>query len=467
MKSNALHDAGRIMVVDDDPNIRNLLSQRLSLMGHEVRVAQGSQEALAIFEQFFPDVVLLDVHLGTENGIELLSQWIKLFPAIRFIMISGEATITSAVKALALGADDFIEKPVNIDILQNRLERSLENKRLTLLREVDPNAGKWIGSSDVSVKLMRESDKLGQADMSIHIVGPVGSGKKAMARRLHHLSGRMNFVSYNCGLWDEANGEKLLFGYVKENEQGAAQFHPGALQIAHGGTLFLEGVEAMPLGLQKRLAVALREGMVPPVGGTEAARVDTRILSASTDNLQDQVSQNEFNSELLVELAAATIHIPPLNERKEDLTELIEYFTKKLMKSSSRRLTFDKDSMKALNHYPWPGNARELLQVLERVNLIAHGEVTLDDLPEEVLREYLLRSESQNAAHDESSPAVPDDVTWKEYRRLTDRVFVSRVLDRNNGNVTKAAKQLNVKRETVHRWINELGLRKDKKEKAS
>ncbi len=346
-------------------------------------------------------------------------------------------------------------------IVQSYLEEFLEDQRMAMQDDGHNDVGAWIGKSAAARALIEESERLASSHFNIHITGPIGVGKKVMATRIHNLSGRLKFVSFRCGLWGKDNSEKLLFGYVKKDQKGTSKFYPGALQMAHGGSLYLEGLESLHPVLQDKLAQALNEGKVYPVGSSKAVACDIRVLSSASISLEAMINRDKLTSNLADEIGGTTLNIPPLTNRKEDIPLLIEYFKNKLWEQSTRRINLESNAIEALCNYPWPGNGRQLFKVMEKISLTSEENISLEDLPEELITGSPIHSETEDTSNGTSAHLVPNDATWKEYRRITDRVFIARILKQHSGNITRAAQQLNVNRETVHRWINELGLKKE------
>lgn len=386
-----------ILVVDDEQAIRQVLAGQLAKAGHRVSHLGDGESALEALTRNDFDVCICDIHLPGISGIEVLKEARSQGVETVFLMFTAFASLQTAIEAMKEGAYDYLMKPVRVEDLFHRLAKLADVIRL---RDENKYLKKIIsrGELDYGVRsrspAMRRvhdlADKVARSDSTVLITGESGTGKSFIARALHKASPRSsaNFVSINCGAIPESLLESELFGHLKGSFTGADRNKKGLFREAEGGTIFLDEIFEMPLSLQVKLLHAIEEKAIRPVGAEQARKVDIRILAATNQDVKRAVAEGSFREDLYYRLNVVQIHIPPLRERKEDLPELARYF----LETESRRLGLGREMMlapgaeQALVDYSWPGNLRELQNVVARAIVLADGdEIRTSDLPAQIL----------------------------------------------------------------------------------
>ncbi len=448
-----------ILVVDDERSILESLQDILEDEGYAVRCVESGEEALKIVEESPPDLVLLDIWLPGMDGMEVLARLRKTQPALPVIMISGHGTIELAVKAVKLGAFDFLEKPLSYDRVIVSVEKALrmraleeENIRLRArLREP-----KLTGESPAIREVRELIARVAPTEATVLIQGESGVGKEVAARMIHYLSNRSRgpFVEVNCAAIPESLIESELFGHERGAFTGATQARRGKFDQAHRGTLFLDEVGDMSPSAQAKVLRVLQEKRFERVGGDRPIEVDVRIIAATNKDLRAEIEAGRFREDLYFRLNVVPIVIPPLRERPEDIPLLVEEFLDELSQHSGLgRKTISPEVLEVLKRYPWPGNVRELKNLIERLVIVSPGEeITLNDLPREFL-EYAERSEA--------SAEVPEWLRvsdFKTARELFEREFLRRKLEEFEGNISRMAQAIGLRRSYLHRKLKALGL---------
>ena len=386
-----MRNEAHILVIDDEEAMRDSCRQTLLREGNKVEVAEDGIIGLAVLEKESFDVVILDLKMPGLSGMEVLKKIKEKDPEIVVIVITGYATVDSAVEAMKSGAYDFVPKPFTPDSLRVIVRRALEKRKLSLenilLRaELKEKLGRplIIGQS-ASMQKVEESVRQGAAsDSSVLISGEAGTGKELVARVIHSQGNRRDkpFIVVDCGGLAEELFESELFGCVRSSSAGAAETKYGRLEVANGGTVFLDEVADISMNTQGKLLRVLQEKQFTRVGGPQVIRVDVRIIAATSRNLPKCIEQQTFREDLFYDLSVVPIVLPPLRERKEDIPLLASYFLAKYNKEREKSATGIADSaMKLLREYDWPGNVRELENVVERAVVLAKGgSIELDDL---------------------------------------------------------------------------------------
>lgn len=380
-----------ILIVDDDETQRQMLQGFLEKQGYKVLTASGGQEALRLFETAPVQLVLLDHRMDDMNGDEVLEKMRTSSPLVRAIMITAYGTITTAVKVMRLGADDFLEKPVDLTELLEKIRRieqqcavQEESEKVTESLERLDLPLTIIGSSKPMQELLSLVYRVAPRDWSALIRGETGTGKELVARLIHLMGPRKDgpFIEVNCAAIPENLFESELFGHEKGAFTGAAARRRGRFELAGGGTIFLDEVGELPLHLQAKLLRTLQEKKVVPVGGEREIRVDARVLTATNKDLKQMVAGGTFREDLFFRLNVLELLIPPLRERRGDIVELSDYF---LNQYGTGSIGFDEPAMAQLVKYAFPGNVRELEHLIQRlVTLVRGNRITLTDLPPEV-----------------------------------------------------------------------------------
>jgi two-component system nitrogen regulation response regulator NtrX len=456
--------AHEILIVDDEKDIRLLVSGVLEDEGYKTREAASSSEALAALKKRPPSLVLLDIWLqGSElDGIELLGVIRREHPLVPIVMISGHGTIETAVHAIKLGAYDFIEKPFKADRLLLVLERAIEAARLKRenqeLRLRAGSRSELVGSSHSIVQLRQQIEKVAPTGSRVLITGPAGAGKEVVARLLHERSRRADgpFVALNCATMRPDRLELELFGSEAGFEGQDTPRKVGTFEQAHGGTLFLDEVADMPLETQGKIVRALQEQTFQRVGGTGKVEVDVRVIASSNRDLAGEIAAGRFREDLFYRLSVVPLRVPPLRERREDIPLLARHFMSRSAETSglpSRE--FGEDAMAALQAYEWPGNVRQLRNVIDWLLIMAPGEVR------EPIRADMLPNEIGSIA-----PAV---VKWdkggeimslplRDAREVFEREYLIAQVTRFGGNISRTAAFVGMERSALHRKLKSLGV---------
>ncbi len=444
----------RILIIDDEENIRYTLKQVLEDEGYEVDCSDSLRKAEELLANNIYSLVFLDLWLQDEDGMELLDE-VKsgdsFYPPI--VVISGHGTVDTVVEAIKKGAYDFIEKPLSISRLlvttRNAIERfRLKRELLSLTKQLDETL--LIGKSQSMKKLKMEVIKAAQSDSRVLIVGEHGTGKELVARAIHKFSKRKNksFVDLNCAAIPEELIESEMFGHLKGAFTGATARRIGALERAHEGTLFLDEIGDMSLRMQAKLLRVLEEQRFVPLGGHKEVEVDIRIVAATNKDLQEEIELKRFREDLFFRLAVIPIKTPPLRERKEDIPLLISFYLEQFSrKMGLKKKSFTSEALEILTNYSWPGNVRELKNFVERVMIMVPSEVIdLEDLPPEF-------KPARNNLF-----SINKLVPLKEARAKFEREYINYALSVNKGNVAKTAEMLQVERSHLYRKIKGLGI---------
>jgi len=445
-----------ILIVDDDRNLCRILKGQLEKAGFNALVTHDVDSALPVIREKDLDLIITDLKMPGKSGMDLLPLSREQKPATPIIMITAYGNIESAVAAIKQGAYDFITKPFEEDELLNVIKKALtesQKNRELLSAYFDHEAHfvpGFIGKTPAIHQILQTVQKIAPTDSTVLITGETGVGKEIIARALHIASRRRNhpFVKVNCAAIPENLLESELFGYEKGAFTGATTSKPGRFEIAHLGTLFLDEIGEIPVHLQAKLLTVLQDKAFERVGGVKTTKVDLRIVAATNMDLQAAVQSGKFRSDLFYRLNVVPIHIPALRERKDDLIPLVDYILKKFAAKYQKRITdVSVDVMAALSSYDWPGNIRELENVLERMVLMCETE-TLgpNQLPPEI-------KGSESASLTSSLKEKIDDLS-----RVTEKQMIIDTLNKTDQNRTKTAKLLGISRRTLQNKIKEYGL---------
>lgn len=438
-----------ILVIDDDSSLRRVLEYNLFEAGYRVVVADSGEEGLRLFDEVSPAMVITDMKMSGMDGMAVLQQVKERSPETLVIIITAFGSVDIAVEAMKAGAYDYITKPFNRDELRLTVAKALQFSGMALenrrLKDELADRGDFrtmIGSSPRMEQVFTVVRKVADTEASVLITGESGTGKELVARSIHAASGRRDgpFVAINCAAIPRDLLESELFGHVKGAFTGAVKDKIGKFQRASGGTLFLDEVGELPLELQPKLLRALQERVVEPVGGTGELRLDVRVVAATNLDLEQAIADGLFREDLYYRLAVIPIHLPPLRQRRDDVPLLLRHFC---TKHGAGEVTFDKQSLVLLSHYSWPGNVREMENLVERLLIMRSGAViTSDDLPEKV------RTGGGTGGDTVGSRVVnlPDDGYSLED---LEREVVVQSLERNRWNQTAAARFLKIPRHTL------------------
>ena len=453
--------ASDILIIDDETDIRDIVSGILSDEGHGTRVAGDSDEALAAIEQRRPQLIFLDIWLqGSKlDGLQLLKIVKEQNPALPVVMISGHGNIETAVQAIKLGAYDFIEKPFKADRLVLVADRALETSRLKReivdLKARSGTVDRIVGSSNAVHQLRQIVERVAPANSRILIAGQPGAGKELAARSIHDASGRAAgpFIALNAASMAPDTMEAELFG-VEAGEGKARRI--GAFEEAHGGTLYLDEVADMPRETQSKILRVLTEQNFQRVGGTTRVHVDVRIIASTSRDLAEAITRGTFREDLYHRLAVVPIMVPALCDRREDVPELIEFFMEQMQATTGMpKRKIGADAMAVLQSHDWPGNVRQLRNNVERLMILAAGdanaEVTADMLPAEI---GSLVPMTPNAAGGERLMSLP----LREAREVFEREYLIAQVNRFGGNISRTSEFVGMERSALHRKLKSLGV---------
>ena len=445
----------RILVVDDEPGIRQSLSGVLEDEGYSVESVESGEACLKAIQAANFELALLDIWLPGMDGMEVLArlQEIPLAERPVVVMISGHASIEGAVKATKLGAFDFLEKPLSIDKVSVVVKNALEHRRLALENSrfrADAKSRYRIIGESVSMKALRQQLALmAGTNGRVLIYGESGTGKELVAHAIHSMSPRAEeaFVEVNCAAIPEELIESELFGHIKGSFTGAHEDKTGKFQKADGGTLFLDEVGDMSLRTQAKVLRALEEQRFEPVGAAQSAQVDVRVVAATNKHLEEEIERGNFREDLFYRLNVIPFFVPPLRDRREDIPLLADHFLREFTTAYGRKTKeLTPEAYRVLSEYHWPGNVRELKNLIERI-VILNPQVRVDarHIPLNTTR----RPSERSSGHFGS---------LQEVREAVEREYILKKLEETNGNVSRTAELLGLERSNLYRKMKTLGI---------
>lgn len=446
---------GTVLIVDDERSIRDSLRKVLEYEGHTVREAVSGKEGLEAAGEQDVEAVLLDIKMPGIDGMEVLKRLMEIDPNLPVIMISGHGTIATAVEATRIGAFDFLEKPLDRDRVLLTVRNAVENRRLhhekaTLERTVTKSFT-IVGESPAIRDLLETIKTIGPTQARVLITGENGVGKGVVARAVHRESKRSGarFVEVSCAAIPDDLIESELLGHEKGAFTGATTRKPGKFELADGGTIFLDEIGDMSARVQAKVLRVIEEGEFERVGGTQTTSVDVRLIAATNKDIQDLIERGEFREDLFYRLNVVPIHIPPLRERKEDIPLLAAHFLGVYCDMYGLKAkALSEDLIERLTLYSWPGNVREVRNIIERMVITSRAEVlTPRDLPP--------LGESKPAG----SGGFIDAPTYEEFKRLSEKSFLERKLEENKWNISKTAQNLNMQRSNLYKKMQKLDIR--------
>jgi len=446
-----------ILIVDDEPGVRSSLSGVLRDEGYSVEAVSTGEACLDRVTRGPVDLIVLDVWMPGMDGLATLQKLRERQVDTQVVLISGHGSIESAVKAIKLGAFDFVEKPLSIDktllVVRNALrQRLLEDENRALRARVD-RARTMVGESHVMRQLREQVAMAAPSNGRVLIYGENGTGKEMVARTVHSLSRRRNgpFVEVNCAAIPEELIESELFGHVRGAFTGAVADRRGKFELADGGTIFLDEIADMSLKTQAKVLRVLQEQTMEQVGGTSRIKVDARVLAATNKDLQAEIRAGNFREDLFFRLNVIPVFVPPLREREDDVPLLADHFMAEFAREYGRRpKRFDPDALSMLRHYSWPGNVRELRNVIERLVIMVPGDViAADDLG------FLGHAQ---APPSEAEAATASRLTLHEARERFERDLILRTLAEQQGNMSRTAEVLGVERSNLYRKMRGFGI---------
>ena len=449
-----------ILVIEDDPQIADLLRRGLIYEGYSVKLASDGAEGLAAARDHQPDLVLLDLMLPGMDGLAVLQEVAARWPALPVVMMSGRATLGDAVRATKLGAFHFIEKPLTPEAVLLTIHGAVELKRArelsrTLAADLGPG-DRLVGSSAVMARLREMLGRVAQTDARVLLTGESGTGKELAAAALHGLSRRARgpFVRVNSAAIPRELVESEMFGHEKGAFTGAHQQRRGRFELADGGTLFLDEVGDLGPEAQSKLLRTLESGEVERVGGTAPVTVDVRVVAATNRDLRQEIAAGRFRADLFFRLNVVPIHLPPLRERKADIPELAAHLLARLQaRSGMTTPRLGDEALAALHAYDWPGNVRELGNILERLAILSPGR---DVGAREVTS--LLGEAPPIAAWTPAAGPLEGDAALAERLDAFERDLILRALDEAQGSVAEAARRLRTDRPNLYRRMKRLGI---------
>jgi len=471
----------QILIADDEPNLRRVLSAQLQRDGYEVHAVEDGERAVAALAEHHIDLVISDLRMPKVDGLGLLKHVVERYPDVPVIMITAHGTVDTAVEALKLGAYDFVTKPFDKTEFRNVVAKASRTRELSQ-REVAPDAtqrGRYrlIGQSAAMLDVYNVIEKVADTPSTVLITGESGTGKELIARALHENSSRKSqpFIRVNCAAIPRDLIESELFGYEKGAFTGAVTSKPGRFELAHEGTLFLDEIGEIPVNMQVKLLRALQERELERVGGIKTIEVDVRLIAATNRDLAKDIADGRFREDLYYRLNVVHLHLPPLRERTQDVPLLVEHFIVTFNGRLKKNVQgVAPEAMERLLSYPWRGNIRELENVIERCLLFCEDEkIGVGDLPPEVRR----GSEPPDALQTPSSPPVSAGTASagrgesdegsgaglkeavREATVRVERELIERALRQTGGNVTHTARLLKISRKSLQTKMKELGLR--------
>jgi len=447
----------RILVADDDDALRESLELVLAAEGYEVLTARDGAAALALVETQPVDVVLCDLRMPGMDGLELLPQLARKLPGVPVLLMSAYGSSDLAVEALRRGAYDYLAKPFQPSEVLLTLRKAREREKLRranqiLQRDVQRAVGERpiVAASASMIQVLELVERAAEFKATVLLQGESGTGKEVLARAVHAQSPRRDdaFVAVNCAAIPETLLESELFGHAKGAFTGADRARRGLFSEADGGTLFLDEIGELPLALQAKLLRVLQEEEVRPVGESKPRRVDVRVIAATARVLEDEVSAGRFREDLFYRLDVVRVNVPPLRERREDIPLLVDHFLGRSLESLGKAVrSVDDDALERLLAPEWPGNARELENVLERAVILARGErLTMADLPPNLVS---ARGERRGAGR---------DLSLRRARRAVEARLIGEALDATGGNRTHAARLLGISHRALLYKLKEYGL---------
>jgi two-component system, NtrC family, response regulator AtoC len=463
-----LPEKKQVLIVDDEPNLRKILAAQLSRDGYDVMTAEDGEQGLATLRDHHIDLVVTDLKMPRVDGMQLLREALRIDPDLPVVMITAHGTVDTAVEALKIGAFDYLTKPFDKDEVRAIVAKALKTRQLAgeEVSQVPPGArfgiiGTSAGILDIYAVLERVAD----TPTTVLLTGESGTGKELVARALHAHSSRNDkpFIKVNCAAIPKELIESELFGYERGAFTGAVSSKPGRFELANGGTLFLDEIGEIPVEMQVKLLRALQESEFERVGGIKTIHVDVRLVAATNRDLKKLLASGTFREDLFYRLNVVPIRLPALRERAGDIPALVEHFLTKFNERLKKHVaSIEPDALEALSSYPWPGNIRELENVIERAVLFCDGQkLRAEDLPPEVRGP--LAAPLTPITDADLQAALAGEGGLKEHVKVAmsrlERELVGHALTQTGGNVTHAARLLKISRKGLQLKMKELGLR--------
>jgi two-component system nitrogen regulation response regulator NtrX len=453
-----------LLVVDDEPGIRQALRQMLEYEGYHVRTAESGPRALELYGERPADLVLLDIKMAPMDGLEVLEKLRAEDPDAIVVVISGHGSVETAVEALKRGAFDFLEKPPDREVVLRRISNALAERDLARENEALRGAlggprGPIVGESPLLGEALEKVARVAPTRAYVLITGENGTGKELVAREIHALSDRARgpFVEVNCAAIPHELIESELFGHEKGAFTGAHARRKGKFELADGGTLFLDEVGDMSLAAQAKVLRALQEGVIQRVGGDQQIGVDVRVLAATNKDIEKEIAAGSFREDLYYRLNVVPLHVPSLDERREDIPVLVRHFVELYCAENGLPpKAFEDEAIAVLQARPWPGNVRELRNTVERLVILAPaGSVRGEDVAG-------LTGPPVGRTREDATAALLDrNLSFSDYRDAAEKAFLERKLLENDWNVSETARQLDMQRSHLYKKIEKYRLSRE------
>jgi two-component system response regulator AtoC len=471
-----LPEKKQVLIVDDEPNLRKILAAQLSRDGYDVLTAEDGEQGLAALREHHIDLVVTDLKMPKIDGMQLLREALREDPDLPIVMITAHGTVDTAVEALKLGAFDYLTKPFDKDEVRQIVGKALKTRALagaetTGAQEAPGARFGIIGTSAGITEMYAVLERVADTPTTVLITGESGTGKELVARALHENSSRKDkpFIKVNCAAIPKELIESELFGYERGAFTGAVSSKPGRFELANGGTLFLDEIGEIPVEMQVKLLRALQESEFERVGGIKTIRIDVRLVAATNRDLKKLIAAGTFREDLFYRLNVVPIRLPALRERAVDVPLLVQHFLAKFNERLKKHVAgAEPEALDVLASYPWPGNIRELENVIERAVLFCDAQkVRVADLPPEVRGAPVAATAPMTDA--DLQAALASEGGLKEHVKVAmnrlERELVGRALQQTSGNVTHAARLLKISRKGLQLKMKELGLREGANEK--
>jgi two-component system, NtrC family, response regulator PilR len=451
-----------LLIVDDEQSYRQLLSLVFHGDGHEIRTATNGREALRMLEESPVDIIISDVKMPDMDGIEMLRSVRETQPDLGVVLMTAFASVETAREAFKLGADDFIQKPFDVEelklIVKKTLEKQVlisENRAFRRAQRERGSVKNIVGHSDKMQAIFQMIETVAEVQSTILVTGESGTGKELVARAIHDLGPRAEkpFISINCGAFTETLLESELFGYIKGAFTGANTNRKGLFEAANTGTIFLDEIGEMSPAMQVKLLRVLQEKRVRPVGAHDELTIDARVIAATNRDLKQMSEEGTFREDLFYRISVIPIHLPPLRERKEDIPDLINHFVNKFCDQAGRRLTVSPKAMQFLEDYTWHGNVRELEHTIERAVALERSE----DIQPERLPEHIT---NYNPDRIKAEFDLPDEgLNLVAHLENLEKTYVVEALRKTSGNQTRAAELLQMQVRSLRHLLDKHSIR--------
>lgn len=451
-----------ILIVDDEQSYRQLLSLVFEGDGHKIRVGKNGREALEFLNEEPADIIISDVRMPDMDGISLLREAREIMPDIGVVLMTAFATVDTARDAFILGADDFIQKPFDVEELKLIVKKTLEkqelineNRAFKKAQREKGNVKNIVGNSNKMQTIFQMIETVAEVQSTVLVTGESGTGKELVARAIHDLSPRAEkpFISINCGAFTETLLESELFGYVKGAFTGANTNRKGLFEAAHEGTIFLDEIGEMSTAMQVKLLRVLQERKVRPVGAHEESTINARVIAATNRDLKAMTEDGTFREDLFYRISVIPISLPPLRERSEDIPELAEHFIKKFCKQTGRNVSISDKAMQMLEKYAWHGNVRELEHTIERaVALEREEEIQPERLPDHIT--------NYNPTRIKAEFDLPEEgINLTSHLGNLEKTYVVEALRVSSGNQTRAAELLQMPVRSLRHLLDKHSIR--------